>query len=172
MSKKSKFLALILRHQPQKIGIEMDRNGWVNVNDLCKLMPITKEDLDDIVENNNKNRFSYNDNKTKIRANQGHSIDVDVELSEAEPPEYLWHGTSQRYMDSIWKSGIKPMKRLYVHLSIDKETALSVGSRHGKPLALKIPALKLYNEGQKFFVSKNNVWLTTHISTRDFTVER
>jgi putative RNA 2'-phosphotransferase len=160
---KSKFLSLVLRHDPKKIGIVLDSNGWADVVELCEKMPISKEDLDEIVLTDSKGRYSYSDNKAKIRANQGHSIDVDVELEELEPPEFLWHGTATKSMDSILKYGVKSMSRHYVHLSLDKETAIKVGSRHGTPALLKVKAREMHNDGHKFFLSKNNVWLVLNV---------
>lgn len=168
LTKKSKFLALVLRHNPKAIGISMDKNGWVNVQDLCKLMPIDIADLDDIVRTDQKGRYSYSQDGQKIRANQGHSVQVDVELEEKEPPEFLWHGTATRFLDSIWKEGLKPMNRQHVHMCADKETAIKVGQRHGKPALLKIHALRMHNQGQTFWLSKNGVWLTKHVEPKDF----
>ena len=168
LTKKSKFLALVLRHNPKKIGIDMDQNGWVNVQDLCRLMPIDIGDLDEIVRTDQKGRYSYSQDGLKIRANQGHSIQVDVEMDEAEPPEFLWHGTATRFLDSIWKEGLKPMNRQHVHLSADKETAIKVGQRHGKVAILKIHARRMYESGQKFWLSANGVWLTKLVRPKDF----
>jgi len=168
LTKKSKFLALVLRHNPKKIGIEMDQNGWVNVQDLCRLMPIDIGELDEIVRTDAKGRYSYSQDGLSIRANQGHSIQVDVELQEAEPPEFLWHGTATRFLDSIWKEGLKPMGRQHVHLSADKATAVKVGERHGKCALLKIHARQMHVRGQKFWLSANGVWLTKHVSPKDF----
>lgn len=159
LTKKSKFLALVLRHNPKKIGIALDKKGWAVVSDLCRLMPISKDDLDEIVSTDSKGRYSYSEDGLRIRANQGHSVEVDVELELREPPEFLYHGTGKKSLDSIWKEGLKPMSRKYVHLSADKETATKVGSRHGKPALLKIRSADMHNAGHDFYISKNGVWL-------------
>ncbi len=163
LTTKSKFLSLILRHNPKKIGIVLDDHGWANVAELCSKMPISKDHLDEIVRTDSKGRYSYSDDGMSIRANQGHSINVDVELEKLEPPEFLWHGTATKSMNSILKDGLKPMSRQYVHLSLDKETATTVGSRHGEPVLLKIKAKEMYNNGHKFFRSKNGVWLVLNV---------
>lgn len=169
------FLSLILRHKPETIGIKLDEHGWANVNELIEKInksgrKIDLKTLEYIVENNNKKRYSFNEDKTLIRANQGHSIKVDVELKEAVPPDYLYHGTGEKYLDNILKTGIITKNRLHVHLSKDVETALDVGSRHGKPVILLIDAKSMYNDGQKFYLSENGVWLTSDISTKYFQI--
>lgn len=133
----SKYMSLILRHKPDVIGIELDEHGWANVNDL--ISGIEKDNhgfnfelLEEIVRSDSKQRYSFNDDKSLIRANQGHSINVDVELKEKEPPEYLYHGTGEKYVKSINQDGLIPKSRLYVHLSKDIKTAENVGKRHGK----------------------------------------
>ena len=170
VSHMGKFLALILRHKPEEIGITLDKNGWARVDELIagigKRQPFTMAELERIVETDDKMRYSFNGDKTLIRANQGHSVPVDVELREAEPPEYLFHGTGEKYAASIEEKGILPKSRLYVHLSPDRETAAKVGSRHGKPVIYRIPAQKLFREGGKFFRSANGVWLTKEIPPR------
>jgi putative RNA 2'-phosphotransferase len=172
LTTKSKFLSLVLRHDPKKIGIVLDQHGWANVAELCEKMPISKDDLNEIVRTDSKGRYSYSEDGLKIRANQGHSIDVDVELEELMPPEFLWHGTATKSLGAIFKDGLLPMSRLYVHLSADKETALKVGSRHGTPAILKVQALNMYNGGQKFFRSKNGVWLVRNVQSRWFSEEK
>jgi putative RNA 2'-phosphotransferase len=131
-------------------------------------MPISKEDLEEIVRTDAKGRYSFSEDGLKIRANQGHSIDVDVELEEREPPEFLYHGTGTRSLDSIWKDGLKSMNRQYVHLSTDKETAIKVGARHGKPAVLKIRAQEMHEQGHEFWISKNGVWLVKAVPPRYF----
>ena len=134
----SKFISLILRHKPEAIGISLDEHGWANVSELIegisKQYNFNMDMLKEIVNTDEKQRYSFNDEKTLIRANQGHSIPVDVELEKLEPPEYLWHGTGEKYVSSIDKQGLIPRSRLYVHLSSDEETATKVGKRHGKPV--------------------------------------
>lgn len=166
--KLSVFISLILRHKPETIGIALDEHGWANVDELIAGINSTGRSIDidileDIVKTDKKGRYSFNEDKTLIRANQGHSIPVDVELKEQEPPEILYHGTAMRFLDSIMQQGIKPMSRLYVHLSKDIETAVKVGSRHGKAVVLKIDARKMYDNGEKFYLSANGVWLTKYV---------
>ncbi len=161
----SKFIALILRHKPETIGISLDQNGWADVGELIDGMnksghSIDMDTLMEIVRTDEKGRYSFNDDKTKIRANQGHSINVDVELKEAIPPEILFHGTGERFSESIKSEGLKPMSRLYVHLSKDVETAVKVGKRHGKPFVFTVKTGEMYRRGYKFWLSENGVWLT------------
>ena len=161
----SKFIALILRHKPETIGISLDQNGWANVGELIDGInqsghSIDMETLEEIVRTDEKGRYSFNDDKTKIRANQGHSVNVDVELKEVVPPEILFHGTGERFSESIKSEGLKPMSRLYVHLSKDVETAVKVGKRHGKPFVFVVKTGEMYKRGYKFWNSENGVWLT------------
>ena len=134
----SKYMSLILRHKPETIGITLDEHGWADVDELIEGISRTQnfnmDILEEIVRTDEKQRYSFNDDKTKIRANQGHSIEVDVELEEKEPPEILWHGTGEKFATSIDNIGLIPKSRLYVHLSKDEETATTVGRRHGKPV--------------------------------------
>lgn len=171
----SKFLALILRHKPETINIRLDDHGWADVSELLTNWPdnmkITMEDLEFIVDTDNKQRYSFNDNKTLIRANQGHSVPVDVELEEKEPPAVLYHGTATRFENSIDKEGLKPQTRLYVHLSRDIDTAKNVGSRHGKPVIYVVDSGKMYKDGYKFYLSTNNVWLTKEVPPTYLTKE-
>lgn len=160
----SKFISLILRHKPEIIGITLDEHGWADVKALIAGVQKTRPDFDmeileEIVRINNKQRFAFNDDHTKIRANQGHSIHVDVELKEAAPPEVLYHGTAEKSVASIFEQGLVPGNRLYVHLSKDKQTALNVGSRHGKPVVLTVQSGRMHEDGHKFFISENGVWL-------------
>ena len=160
----SKYMSLILRHKPDAIGITLDEHGWANVDELiagiAKDNEFNMEILEEIVRTDEKQRYSFNEDKTLIRANQGHSIPVDVELEELVPPEILWHGTGEKYVSSIDKQGLIPKSRLYVHLSKDEETAINVGSRHGKPVIYLVSAKKMYEDGYKFYRSVNGVWLT------------
>ena len=166
----SKYIALILRHKPETIGIKLDEHGWANVEELINGIhaqySFSMEDLEEIVSTDNKQRYSFNDDKTLIRANQGHSISVDVELSEAIPPETLWHGTGEKYVASIDQQGLIPKGRLYVHLSSDAATATKVGSRHGKPVLYIVKTKEIYDDGYSFFLSKNGVWLTKEIPVK------
>ncbi|MEL7145645.1 MAG: RNA 2'-phosphotransferase [Bacteroidota bacterium] len=166
--KTSKKLSLILRHEPQVIGIEMDENGWVNVEELIrkfseKFFPINRSLVDEVVATNNKKRFSFDDSGHKIRANQGHTVAVDVQLEESEPPALLYHGTVDRFLPMIFESGLLKMKRQHVHLSVDIETAQKVGARRGKPVLLIIKAKEAHAAGIQFFLSANGVWLTDHV---------
>ncbi len=159
-----KYIALILRHKPQTIGITLDEHGWANVDELIagvsRTHPIDMAILEQIVDEDEKQRYSFNEDKTLIRANQGHSIPVDVELEEKEPPEKLFHGTGEKYVDSIDKEGLIPKSRLYVHLSSNEETAYKVGQRHGKPVIYKVKSGEMHRDGYKFYCSVNGVWLT------------
>lgn len=163
----SRFISLILRHRPDTIGITLDEHGWANVEELIsgisKTQPITMEILEEIVSTDNKQRYSFNEDKTLIRANQGHSIPVDVELEAITPPPVLYHGTGEKYVASIDASGLMPKSRLYVHLSADEETANTVGARHGKPVVYVVNAEQMHNDGYVFYRSVNGVWLTKSV---------
>ena len=156
----SRYISLILRHRPEEAGIELDKHGWADVDKLLKSLKIDMRTLVEIVETDSKGRYEFDDTKSRIRARQGHSIDVDVELEEKEPPDILYHGTAVKYMNSIQTAGLIPMSRKYVHLSIDRDTASKVGARHGKPVILQVLAGKMYKDGRKFYLSRNGVWLT------------
>ncbi len=177
LDKLSVFISLVLRHQPDVAGIRLDEHGWANVDELIEGInntgrAIDMDILEEIVRTDNKQRYSFNQDKTLIRANQGHSIPVDVELEEKQPPQYLYHGTADRFMGSIMADGLKPMSRLYVHLSKDEETAVKVGKRHGKPVVLKIKAEEMWREGIKFYLSQNGVWLTKYVDQKYIDVLR
>lgn len=163
LTKTSKFLSLILRHKPEEIGITLDKHGWAVVTELLDGMKITMETLEHIVATDEKKRYSFNEDKTLIRANQGHSIPVDVELKECEPPEFLYHGTAEKYLTSILKEGLVPRSRLYVHLSKDFDTAINVGKRHGTPVVFRIATGEMYRKGHKFYLSENSVWLVESV---------
>ncbi len=160
----SKFLSLVLRHKPETIGIKLDANGWADVAEILRGMKIDMPTLEKVVAENDKQRFAFNADKTKIRANQGHSLKVDVELAEKIPPEFLYHGTPERNAKSIAERGLLKMKRLHVHLSADIETAKKVAARRTGPAAIyKILAQEMYNAGLKFYQAENGVWLTEHV---------
>lgn len=163
----SKYMSLILRHKPEVIGISLDEHGWANVDELisgiAKSNEFNREMLEKIVRTDEKQRYSFNEDKTLIRANQGHSIDVDVELEEKEPPEILWHGTGEKYVSSIDDQGLIAKSRLYVHLSKDEKTAITVGKRHGSPVLYKVLSREMYVDGYSFFLSVNGVWLTKEV---------
>ena len=163
-----RFLSLVLRHNPQAAGIELDGHGWADVNELLSGVRhtgrrIDKETLERIVRENNKRRYSFNEDHTRIRANQGHSILVDVELKEAEPPAYLYHGTAARFLDAIRREGIRKMTRQYVHLSGDYATAVDVGRRHGQPAVITVDAGAMVRDGIRFYLSENGVWLCEEV---------
>lgn len=169
-AKLSKFVSLILRHHPEAVGIKLDEHGWAKVSQLLAGINNTGREismaiLEEIVASDNKQRYSFNEDKTLIRANQGHSISVDVEMQEKTPPSVLYHGTAERFLDSILVYGLKPMGRMYVHLSNDVETAVLVGKRHGKPVVLKVDAQKMAEDGIKFYLSENGVWNTVMVPT-------
>lgn len=166
----SRYISLILRHKQEVIGIELDEHGWANVAQLIagvnRTHPLTIELLEQIVANDNKGRFAFNEDKTCIRANQGHSIPVDVELTKTEPPEILYHGTGEKYVEGIHAQGLISKSRLYVHLSADIETAKKVGARHGKPVIYQVNTAQMKMDGFIFYRSVNGVWLTKTVSAK------
>ena len=175
LDKLSVFISLVLRHKPDAANATLDEHGWADVEKLLAGIneagrKIDMNILEEIVASDSKQRYSFNQDKTLIRANQGHSIPVDVELKEQEPPEFLYHGTATRFIDSIMNEGLKSMSRLYVHLSKDIETALNVGKRHGNPIVLKIYSGNMYKDGYKFYLSENGVWLTKKVDVGYFEV--
>jgi putative RNA 2'-phosphotransferase len=165
----SKFISLILRHRPEAAGIVLDEHGWADVDELIRGINgagrhrLDRELLEEIVREDEKQRYSFNEDHTLIRANQGHSIPVDVELKQMAPPDILFHGTGKKSMRSIEKEGLLPMSRLYVHLSKDVKTAKTVGSRHGTPIVYKVRAGAMARDGYKFYLSANGVWLTKSV---------
>jgi len=175
----SRFVSYVLRHRPDEAGLSLEKGGWVSVNLLIDGINshrkrkrasdyrspdlLTRELLEEIVETNNKKRFEYNDSGSKIRASQGHSINIDLDLEEVEPPETLYHGTASKVVGKIMKGGLCKMKRHHVHLSSDAETAKQVGLRHGFPVVLEIGAKEMSKSGYKFYKSANGVWLTDHV---------
>lgn len=164
----SVFLSLILRHNPSAIGIELDSHGYADVKELLQGMEKANKhlafaELKEIVHTDKKQRYSFDAEETKIRANQGHSIPVDLELAPKEPPEVLYHGTATRFLKSIREQGILAGSRQYVHLSKDQKTAFDVGLRHGIPVILVIDAKRMHTEGIPFYLSENNVWLTKQV---------
>ncbi len=165
------FISLVLRHNPDAAHITVDEHGWADVEELLAGIndtgrEINMEILEEIVATDSKQRYSFNQDKTLIRANQGHSIPVDVELKEQEPPEFLYHGTAARFLNAIESEGLKPMSRLYVHLSKDIETALKVGRRHGNPVVLKVNSGDMYKAGHRFYLSENGVWLIKKVDAK------
>lgn len=175
LNKKSRVLVTALRHSPAVLGIIVNDKGWSSVESILTNLKLTKEELDWIVDTNNKKRFEYNSDQTKIRASQGHTLDIDLEKEWEEfvPEGPLFHGTSENVITLIFKEGLKPMNRTHVHLSIDEQTAKTVGSRKGKVVILQIDARKMRADGYKLYKSANGVILTkevprqyiTHISS-------
>lgn len=161
------YLSLILRHKPEQAGIKLDKHGWAKVDELIKGVrvkyPLDMETLEEIVATDSKQRYSFNEDHTLIRANQGHSIPVDVELERVEPPEYLYHGTGKKYTKSIDNVGLISKSRLYVHLSENFDTAISVGRRHGEPIVYQVKSREMYRNGFTFYRSVNGVWLTKEV---------
>jgi putative RNA 2'-phosphotransferase len=165
----SKFLALVLRHDPGRIGIELDPAGWVPVDTLLTALKqhgrgLSRERLDRVVAAPGKKRYEYDESRTLIRASQGHSVTVDLGYTPSEPPAVLYHGTATRFLDSIFREGIQRGKRHHVHLSRDTETAATVGARHGKPAVLSVDAARMGADGHVFYLSTNGVWLTDHVA--------
>lgn len=164
----SKYISMILRHRPETIGIRLDEHGWARTEELIagvsRTHPLDMEILEEIVRTDEKQRYSFNEDHTLIRANQGHSVDVDVELKSARPPVYLYHGTGEKSAESIEKDGIIPRARLYVHLSADYKTAVKVGERHGKPVVYRVLAEKMAEDCYEFLLSVNGVWLTKYVA--------
>lgn len=166
----SKLLSYVLRHHPEKLHLTLDEQGWVGVDELLEALrnnhrPITLDQLRQVVANNDKQRFSFDPSQQRIRANQGHSIAVDLALAPQTPPHTLYHGTAQRHLNSIQSKGLIKGNRQHVHLSADRQTATTVGSRHGKPVVLKVNTAQMHADGLLFFCSDNGVWLTDHVPT-------
>lgn len=164
----SKYLSKHLRHQPDRLGITLEVGGWVDVDRLLKAcdrhgMKMTRWELEEVVATNDKQRFSFDETKTKIRANQGHSVEVDLQLTPLLPPDVLYHGTGDRSVEAIKRSGLMKMSRHHVHLSEDVETARKVGARHGKPVVFAIDAAAMHQAGFTFYCSDNGVWLVDHV---------
>lgn len=171
--KLGRFLSLVLRHQPEAAGIRLDEHGWADVQQLLEGVSktgrlIDMDTLERIVRENSKQRYRFNEDHTKIRANQGHSLDVDVELKRADPPQYLYHGTAERFLPAIRAQGLMKMSRQYVHLSQSFETALQVGRRHGRPVVLTVDAAAMTRDGAVFYLAENGVWLCEHVPARYF----
>jgi putative RNA 2'-phosphotransferase len=164
----SRFLSLVLRHDPAVIGLQLDPQGWASVDDLLAALkdhrkPLTLSELKSIVSGNNKRRFHFSEDGTRIRAAQGHSIEVDLQFNEQTPPDLLFHGTATRFMNLIEREGINKMSRQHVHLSADIRTAHSSGRRHEKSVILEVAAALMQTHGFKFFLSQNGVWLTESV---------
>lgn len=172
----SRKISLVLRHTPEAIGLSLDKNGWADVKDLLRLMtqsgtPLNRSELETIVAENNKQRFRFSEDGRKIRANQGHSLDVDLQMKPVSPPAVLYHGTATTAVESILKTGLDKRKRQHVHLSYERETATKVGGRHGKPVILIVDAARMAADGYKFYRSDNGVWLTEAVPVTYLRVE-
>jgi putative RNA 2'-phosphotransferase len=167
----SKFLSLVLRHKPEVIGLTLTLQGWVFIEDLLAAAKahgktIKREVLDEVVFTNDKKRFAFSADGLSIRANQGHSVDVDLELTPQLPPKVLYHGTATRVLSQIKTAGLLKMDRQHVHLSAHEDTATRVGARHGKPIVLIVNTEKMSGDGIPFFLSLNGVWLTEHVPSQ------
>jgi len=167
----SKFLSLVLRHQPEKIGITLDSAGWVDVATLIDAMakhgkPLTELQLRHVVETSDKKRFALSEDGRRIRASQGHSVEVELGYEPTTPPDVLYHGTVERFLPSIRSGGLQKGQRHHVHLSRDVETATKVGDRRGEAVILSIDAAGMAREGLLFYVSANGVWLTDHVPAK------
>ncbi|MBH8566976.1 RNA 2'-phosphotransferase [Nostoc sp. CENA67] len=164
----SKFLSKHLRHQPHSIGIQLAPGGWVAVDELLVAcannnFPISHEELQEVVATSDKKRFSFDPTGTLIRANQGHSVEVDLQLQPMVPPDMLYHGTGSTAVESILQTGLRKMLRHHVHLSKDIATAQIVGARHGKPVVFAVDAGAMHQAGYSFYCSDNGVWLVEFV---------
>ncbi len=170
----SKYLSRHLRHNPDRLGLTLEPGGWVAVADLleaCRThnFPISRADLDEVVARNDKRRFSFDESGTRLRANQGHTVAVDLQLVAAEPPQTLFHGTNVQAVDAILSEGLTPMGRHHVHLSTTVDAARTVGARRGKPVVFAVDSAAMAAEGIPFYVSDNGVWLTAAVAPRFLT---
>ena len=167
----SKFLSRVLRHKPGLIGVELDRAGWVAVSDLlaaCRAhnFPVTREELAEVLRENDKQRFALSEDGARIRASQGHSVEVELGYAPLAPPPALYHGTAAHLLDSIRERGLLKGRRHHVHLSADAATAAKVGARHGRPHVIEVESGRMHAEGYEFYRSDNGVWLTEHVPVK------
>ncbi|MEZ4983482.1 MAG: RNA 2'-phosphotransferase [Saprospiraceae bacterium] len=167
----SKFLSLVLRHKPEVAGIQLDANGWVNVDELIDGCIEQGKEMDmaileSIVKTDDKQRYAFNEDKTKIRASQGHSVKIDLALEPVKPPKILYHGTVDRFIENIMRKGLQPMSRNHVHLSETEDTAFEVGERRGDAIIFKVYAGAMYRDGFHFYQSDNGVWLTDGVPSK------
>ena len=165
----SKFLSYVLRHKPEAIGIKLNKEGWIGVDELITAANkdgnnLNRALLDEVVFTNDKQRFAYSADGLSIRANQGHSVDIELALKPTTPPDILYHGTATRFIESINEQGLIKKQRQHVHLSALHETAVSVGQRHGKPIVLSINSKQMHEDGHLFYLSNNGVWLTDFVA--------
>jgi putative RNA 2'-phosphotransferase len=168
LTKASKFMSLVLRHKPEEIGLVLDEHGWADIGELIQKagahgVALTREQIAEVVATSDKQRFAIDQTGQRIRANQGHSVDVDLGLAPSEPPPILFHGTAEKSVGAIRAEGLKAGRRQHVHLSPDEQTAVKVGSRHGRPVVLRIAAGRMHEQGHAFFFSTNGVWLTDSV---------
>ena len=171
----SKYLSFVLRHKPQAIGLELDPNGWARVDELIACAArdgrkLTPELIAEVVATDPKQRYALSEDGARIRANQGHSVDVDLQLQEEEPPAVLFHGTARASLEAILAHGLKPMQRHHVHLSVDEPTAHAVGRRYGEPVILRVDCAAMRVDGHAFFRSENGVWLTDTVPAKYLTI--
>jgi len=172
----SKFLSLVLRHEPQRIGIELDEAGWTPVDMLLRKAstagrPLTRELLDEVVASSDKQRFAFSEDGLRIRANQGHSVEVELDLPAVQPPDVLFHGTASRFLAAILREGLDRRSRHHVHLTQDRQTALSVGQRYGQAVILGIDAKAMFAQGHEFRRTANAVWLTDAVPAAFIRIE-
>ena len=170
----SKFLSLVLRHQPEKVGVTLDPEGWVSVSRLLRALEahglrLTPDELREVVRANDKQRFSFSPDGLSIRASQGHSVQVELGYEQSEPPPTLYHGTAERFLPSIRRQGLLKGSRHHVHLSEQEATAVAVGRRYGRPVTLTIASGAMHADGHQFFRAANGVWLTEHVPARYIT---
>jgi putative RNA 2'-phosphotransferase len=166
--KASKFLSYVLRHDPGSIGLELEDGGWVDVAELIRCaseggVSLTEEVIEDVLSAGGKQRFSLNEDGSRLRANYGHSVPVELEMEPCVPPRTLYHGTATRFLNLIFHQGVTPRRRQFVHLSADRETAAEVGRRHGEPVVLVVDSGRMSDEGAEFFVAPDDIWLTKSI---------
>lgn len=164
----SKFLSLVLRHRPEAAGLALDAEGWADVDTILAATDRFRDraHLEHVVATNDKKRFVLSMDGTRIRAAQGHSVDIDLKLTPIQPPDTLFHGTADKYLRSIRAEGLRPRTRQYVHLSPTESVAVTVGGRHGTPVVLTVAASQAHAEGQKFYRAENGVWLTDALAPR------
>lgn len=169
--KKSKMLSRVLRHRPESVGLQLDEHGWADVDELLGKVGLTRVELEDIVQRDNKQRFAFGADGKKIRANQGHSIAIDLALQPRDPPPVLYHGTARTSVASILRTGLHSGRRRHVHLSTDVATAFTVGRRHGEPVVLTVDTARMARDGCEFYRAENGVWLTHAVERKYVTLE-
>jgi putative RNA 2'-phosphotransferase len=170
----SKYLSLHLRHRPEALGLTLEPGGWVSVDTLIRAaaskgFAFSRDELDRVMADNDKQRFAFDDDRTRIRANQGHSVEVDLELQPTAPPKILYHGTGEKTVPTIVREGLRKMRRHHVHLSSNPDTARTVGARHGRPVVFDIDAARMARDGHTFYRSENGVWLVEQVPSEYLT---